>query len=757
MQTPDVLRERIIAAGGRGGLAACRSFGGAWDFGHFHVFVDWVQKDLGASPTRLRVRVDQGTARFPKRFVSTPDARRATADWIARQAEAVARRRSADPSAQLGVDTGGPAVLERTAVDLRAETVELRLHYRIATDSALALSSAWERLFFSDLPTLAREALLFDSSTSDQLRQHVECVEDQAQLRARLPELGWVAFLADGTPIDEARSRDEPGPVLNAPEALRQSVTVTNGDTSVGLALPEGVTVVVGGERGWQSALLAMVSAGIHDHPEAHPRSGCVTRGDAWHVVPEEGRAITEAPVGWFARDEAAQLSAARATVSESLAAGVVEAIEAGAKVLLLDERRCPASFLCQHATIRSLLEQAGASSGNRSYGEIARQLYEQMGISSVIATASCGDLADEADTVLVAEGSELHCLRSGPREPGEREPLPALPPRVPDPGSLSSQRGGKGGKVSVTSGGSIVFGMTEIPLGALEVLRDPSQLRAIGDALEAARRKGLIDGARSLAEVAAAVAALVERDGLEAISPHMGRHPGDYASFRALDLAAALQRYPGIRFGGSSEPLAEGPPAEPARRRRRSRRARGGEESVEPVATVEEAPEPPPVTHEAEAKPASRSRRGRRKAPEAKRLEEAQPEAPAPPAPPPAAEPEAAEAEAKPASRSRRGRRKPAEAKRTAEVQPEAPAPPPPAAEPTPLAPEAKPASRSRRGRRKPADAKRAAETQPEAPAPPAAPPSPAAAEPEAKPAARRRAPRRRSSSASRTRPPEE
>lgn len=746
MQTPDVLRERITTAAGRGGLAAYRSVGGAYDFGHFQVLIDYTQKEPSGSPTRIRLRVDQPTARFPRRFFATPIAQCATADWIARQARTVLERRAADGTASLTVDAGRDVVLRRTAVRISAEAVELRLAFDLATDNPLTVTATWERVIFSDLPTLAREALLFDSPTSDLLRQHVEAVENQASLREELASRGWVAFLGDGLPITrpghvgDVASPEGNTLALTAPESLRATVQLANGDSLSGLALPAGVTVIVGGLLGWQGELLRAIEAGVHNHAPGHQRELAVTDAHAWRVRPEEGRSLAGVPLVWFLGggddpEGAHVATTGRAGAMESLMAGVVEAVEAGSRVLLFDEAECPTAFLCTDARIRALLGEGGGESSVAPYVDLARALYDTYGVSSILATGSCGEFLEIADTVLVAEGPELRDATAALPRTGEgiapRE-LQPLPPRAPDPNSISSQRGGKFGKVSAHGTSSVVFGTAEIPLGAISSLIDPGQLRALGDALDTAKRKGILDGARSVPDVVQEIMARVEQDDLDVVSPHFGRHPGDYAGFRDLELAALIQRYPGVRMRGpgagpvtltteDDSDTREGA----ARRKRRTRRGRRGEAGAEapeektptrPQADGE--PVSPSVRPAASDEPTeagtqrrrTRSRgRGSRRSSSAPVAQTEEPKVAATPA----AAASAGVSEGVPAAAGRTGRRRRGEGRRPAE--PSAPAPE--------VEAKPKPAPRARKPKAAATETPSAADTEP-ATAPSAAAP---------------------------------
>ena len=71
-----------------------------------------------------------------------------------------------------------------------------------------------------------------------------------------------------------------------------------------------------------------------------------------------------------------------------------------------------------------------------------------------------------------------------------------------------------------------------------------PSQVNAIGQALYYARTR-YMDGTRALPEILKLVTEDMAKGGLDVIDP---RHMGDYAIFRGVELAAALNRLPTLR-----------------------------------------------------------------------------------------------------------------------------------------------------------------------------------------------------------------
>ena len=84
---------------------------------------------------------------------------------------------------------------------------------------------------------------------------------------------------------------------------------------------------------------------------------------------------------------------------------------------------------------------------------------------------------------------------------------------------------------------------LRHIDLSAVEQLVDTSQTRAIGDAIYYAVR--YMDGTRTLREVVERVMTDIEEEGLDILSD---RPASDYARFRGLELAAAINRLRTLR-----------------------------------------------------------------------------------------------------------------------------------------------------------------------------------------------------------------
>jgi hypothetical protein len=113
-----------------------------------------------------------------------------------------------------------------------------------------------------------------------------------------------------------------------------------------------------------------------------------------------------------------------------------------------------------------------------------------------------------------------------------------AISDRVPLAHSFDPSKGRREVKISSKGLQSIAFGTHEIDLGAVEQLVDMSQTRAIGDAIYYATK--YMDGRRTLREIVEMVVEDTAKEGLDVLSH---RPVGDYARFRGLEFAAAVNR----------------------------------------------------------------------------------------------------------------------------------------------------------------------------------------------------------------------
>ncbi len=550
------------------GYKAYKDIAGAYQGPGFILAIDHVQGDPFAAPSRLRAWVPHSIARFPTELYANPIRRIALADFIARAfahaSDDVERRRGSGKSGVIRIDTPGQEVLPRTAVLVHDEGIEIRFVVGLPAAGRRILGHEAEALLLRDVPEVVRRAAFYTSLDAQALRAHVLTVEDTDALRRQLPELGLVAFVADGA-ILPRRSGVDPRPMtgpqvipFESPPERRITVTLPNRGPIAGMGIPKGITLIVGGGYHGKSTLLNALEVGIYNHIPGDGREFVVTDPGAVKIRAEDGRRVEKVNISPFINNlpfgrDTTRFCTDDASGSTSQAANIMEALEAGATVLLVDEDTAATNFMIRDHRMQELV--AKAKEPITPFVDKVRQLYTELGVSTILVMGGSGDYFDVADTVIMMDEYRprdvtVQARAIAEKYRSERRPeggdrFGDITHRIPIAASLDPSKGKREVKITARGVKTILFGRHEIDLSAVEQLVDPSQLNAIGQALYYAREK-YMDGRRTLREILDAVERDIQHHGLDVID---SRPMGDYAYFRRFELAAALNRLRTLRI----------------------------------------------------------------------------------------------------------------------------------------------------------------------------------------------------------------
>ncbi|MCB9781755.1 MAG: ABC-ATPase domain-containing protein [Candidatus Omnitrophica bacterium] len=534
----------------------------------FELHFDHIQGDPFAAPSRIRLEIPSETVGLPEESFHNPDACRAAADFFQRSIRRALtggnRGRGSGKSGLLEIASVGQEVLERTGVVVTdGGDLRVRMQVGLPAQGRRILGREAIRILTQSLPQLVQSHLREGAYSVDLLMAHVCAVEDQVRLRQGLKEKGLVAFVADVSLLPRKSGADDRpmggGILFESPKSLRVEMDTVHSGQISGLGIPEGVTLIVGGGYHGKSTLLNTLARGVYDHLPGDGRERCVTKAETVTVRAEDGRSVAGVDLRPFIRylpleKSTENFSTEDASGSTSQAAGIVESIEAGAKVLLIDEDTAATNFMIRDHRMRELVpsEQEPIV----PFIDRVRQLYEEKGISTVLVIGGAGDYLDVADTVIQMKEYEPLDVTEKARRVAKDLPLgeaaPQAPgswmdgkPRVPHPSSLDPRKGKRSEKVRSTKTRSIQFGEEEIEVSLLAQLVDPSQCRMIGDCLLQFSR-GLCDGHRSIPELLDRIEEEISRKGLESVAE---RGFGDRAAVRRYEIAAALNRLRTLRI----------------------------------------------------------------------------------------------------------------------------------------------------------------------------------------------------------------
>ena len=567
MQTANDLRE-LLSRIDRRGYPAYKDTRGAWRFPGYVLSIDHVQGDPFAAPSQLHVRLDGRTAGFPPELYDMPCRRVALQDQLTRQfgrlaAQASGQARGSGHSGLIAVSRCGQEVLERTACRLDPGTGEvvLRLEVGFPANGRTINARELEKILFDLLPRCVEGALMYRSWPAERLRSAADLAEDQEFLREKLPELGLCAFVADGSvlPRESGVSQRPMGGAVafRSPPELAVEVELPHRGKVRGMGVPRGVTLIVGGGYHGKSTLLKALELGVYGHVAGDGREYVVTDPTAVKVRAEDGRSVRDTDISLFIRDlpsgkDTVSFTTGDASGSTSQAAAVVEALEGGAQVLLMDEDTSATNFMVRDELMQRVIHRD--MEPITPFIDRVRGLWEDHGVSTVLVAGSSGAWFHAADRVIQMDRYVPRDITALAREearafPAAGERLPAAP--LPDfhrcPRPSPEFRDGERVKLKSLGRDGVSLNRETIDLRCVEQLADGEQSAALGYCLLYAQRN-LLDGRRTLRQAVEELERLLEERGLEALCQGRAAVPA-LARPRAQEIFACLDRWRGLRL----------------------------------------------------------------------------------------------------------------------------------------------------------------------------------------------------------------
>lgn len=533
---------------------------GSHEFPDFTLSFDRIQGDPFAAPSQCRVQIPQSVAQFPVALFNNAVKSIALRDYLIRQfdraCQALQHKRGSGSSGLIRIVQPSQIILDRSAVLIDEQYLEVRFVVGLPAFGRRIAGQQAIELLCEDLPRIVDRALIYPHLNADNLQTHLHTAEDAHALREQLAEHQLVAFLAEGSilprrsGIDDRPLLDRPI-ALQVPDSLKIELPVPHRGSIVGLGIPQGITLLVGGGYHGKSTLLRAIERGIYNHIPGDGREFVVTRPNAVKIRAEDGRSVHQVDISPFINhllrgQSTRQFCTPNASGSTSQAANVIEAIAAGSDLLLLDEDTCATNFMIRDRRMQALI--AKDREPITPFLDRVRQLYTEHGISTILVMGGCGDYLDVADTVIALHDFYPQDVTPQARAiaqtyPSDRQPeggktFGSKPDRLLPADFLRQTGLHAQAKLKVRDRQTLSLDRQTIDLSGLEHLIEPAQLQAIALALTQLAshdtdRSHLHDRLTHL------------MDQLEKQSWHaLSRFPrGDLAQFRHLELAAVLNR----------------------------------------------------------------------------------------------------------------------------------------------------------------------------------------------------------------------
>jgi len=244
----------------------------------------------------------------------------------------------------------------------------------------------------------------------ERFNEEIDLYRDQQFIRSFLRKNGYVCFLGNGAILPRNGKTDYQSAKKSipfvSPESLAVTISLPSGKSVRGMAIPRGVTVLIGDAYHGKSTILNAIQNGVYNHIKGDGREYVITDDTAQYITAEDGRSVKNTNISFFLSNLPVDtlnpyvFSTEGASSSTSQAAAVAEAVEVGCKLMLFDEDRSANNFLYKDAKIKSIIKNAST----RPYLDNAPHFFAQFGISHIFVVGASGEYLKIADTALLVD-----------------------------------------------------------------------------------------------------------------------------------------------------------------------------------------------------------------------------------------------------------------------------------------------------------------------------------------------------------------
>lgn len=565
MKSSAELKKDILAIDHRG-YPGYKGLRGRYQFKDHVLSIDHVQGDPFASPSHLSVHVDGHKAGFPKDYYQDDISRITLQDHLTRCfGRALApfsfKAKGSGKSGLLSVSHCGQQVLERTACEVSADgSVTVRFEAGFPANGRSVNAGELVKMLFQFVPEAAQIALFYDRLNKNALKAAIELARDQQFIREHLSEQGLSAFLADGSVLPrESGISDRPmkGAVpFQSPASCVVTVTLPYHGPVTGMGIKKGITLFVGGGYHGKSTILQALEMGVYNHIAGDGREYVITDPSAWKLRAEDGRSISNTDISPFInhlpnKKDTVHFSTEDASGSTSQAANLMEAVESGSKLLLIDEDTSATNFMIRDELMQKVI--CREEEPITPFIERVRSMYDDLGVSSIIVAGSSGSFFGIADTIIQMKEYVPYDITERAREAAASYPALKQQEHFPVSDNMRAPKANQALKkdprlkMKTMGTNEMLLAKDAIELRYLEQLIDPEQTNALAYALKYLELNRM-NGSRTVSQLLDDIEALTASKGLSALYDKEYVRSG-LAMPRRQEIAACLNRYRKLYF----------------------------------------------------------------------------------------------------------------------------------------------------------------------------------------------------------------
>lgn len=561
MKTSNDLRELLTRIDHKG-YPAYKDTRGSYQFEGYVLSIDHVQGDPFAAPSKVSIHVPEKTAGFPSDLYEEKHKQIALQDYLlrkfARESETFNfKAKSSGKSGMMSVSRCGQEILERTACELKQDgTLIIRMEIGFPANGRTINSRELIKILFEFLPGCVKKSLYYSSLNKKDVQKNAELAEDQQFIREQLPKLGLAAFVANGSILPrESGISNRPmkqAIAFQSPKSMELSLELPNYGKITGMGIRQGITLIVGGGYHGKSTLLKALELGVYNHISGDGREYVITNHTAVKIRAEDGRSIKQSDISMFINNlpngkDTVHFCTQDASGSTTQAANVIEAMEAGTSLMLIDEDTSATNFMIRDELMQRVVNRD--SEPITPFIDRVQELFTQYHISTILVAGSSGSYFHKADCILQMDHYLPKDITEFAKQEAAAFPIPNDPVKPCTAPSFhrivkSDFNFKKNDRIKLKTQGrdSVLINKETIDLRYVEQLADSEQLSSLGILVKYAQLH-IFDGKKTLSEAVEELCRMLDKKGLPAVCE--GSYvPCGYAVPRKQEIFACLNRY---------------------------------------------------------------------------------------------------------------------------------------------------------------------------------------------------------------------
>lgn len=572
METKRKLRNMLDKID-RKSYPAYKELKGVYKFEEYIFTIEHVQGDPFAAPSRVKIEVADKIAGFPRDLYEMKCKKIALQDYLlrefGRQIEHYSfKAKGSGKSGLMAVSHPGQEVLERSACEMNEKdgSITLRMEIGLPANGRTINAGELIKILFEYIPEAVHRSLRYQNLNAAKIENAVGLAMNQDFIRRELRKRSMVAFIANGA-ILPRESGVSGKPMKNAiawvsPKSLEVTMELPFGGAVTGTGIPEGVTLIVGGGYHGKSTLLEALELGVYNHIAGDGREYVITDDKAMKIRAEDGRSIQHVDISMFIRNlpngkNTKVFCTEDASGSTSQAANVVEAMEAGSQVLLIDEDTSATNFMIRDELMQRVVHKE--KEPIIPYIDRIRELYEKDGISTILVAGSSGAYFMKADLIIQMDHYTAYEITQYAKEEAvkytreagvngttgeiEQAQLPDYDRKVKADKEWMQDRL----KLKVLGLDSIMINHAGIDMRYVEQLVDTEQMQALAVIMQYAQKRKM-NGEHTIQKIVEEIYEILMKQGWKGIIENRDI-PGNLVIPRKQEIFACINRYRKLHF----------------------------------------------------------------------------------------------------------------------------------------------------------------------------------------------------------------